>query len=71
MELREFTPNFQNHRRSDLKVAKTQQNLKNVDTPTSKSKGYRMANKSQKIRKTRFCRLFLLHGYLQSQKDLH
>ena len=37
----------------------------------SQSKGSSTDNKSEKIRKTRFFRRYLIYGYLESQNDFH
>ena len=52
---------------SRLKTAKIKEDSKNIDIHISRSKGY----KSVKIPKARLFRPYLIHGYLQSQNNLH
>ena len=58
---------------SAIKIAKTKENLKNVDIRASQSKGQTTAWKCTKIPKKNFCFFFcyLIHGYIQSQTDFH
>ena len=56
---------------SGLKTAKTKESLKNIDIIFRDLRVKAQVTNLQKYPKQGFFRCYLIHGYLQSQNDIH